>query len=914
MSKLHQEIEELFKEIQKQPLLETLLEKETEKDENLKHREILLRFLNQQLDLMDVGVTVANFDQDLKDCQVFSHLLYKLTEIEDFKGILTKYNSNEEKAKAFLRLLKENQFDFRLFKKEDLLSGNELEMVAFVGKLFLLFSYQMIWKKKSEKQLKELEEDKLEKEKEIKSLKKELKIINFEIEAEEEDLSGGSNLKNQKQYGDIFSFTNVTEHLINSSTFLKYNIFESLSFLIDALGIENDQTLQFQKTLELFQQNEFKEFVVWTTEIFFLNGLVKIIRSHVQEKFTSHVRNLINIEISNFKATNEKELEHFFSRILEILKENKIYIMEINPVYKSVSTLFDQFLFISLFRTQITNRITDLLFDHSVLIESPKQQLTKTNLWGQLHKITNKIMPGMIRDTTLIETISLFFKQLGFNDHRPMAEQLVKKSKKIAFGKAIRVILTNILSEKSNKELKTFLNSNKNEFDETLFDNCYEIMKPYLEKSDFDFLCKAIDPKICRETSKKMANALFYLFDFFGFSLPLVQLCIRYEILSNKDKESKANLFKQNDMSSLLSSIFVQIHGQRHLIKILSKPVNGAINDYKENYSNKQNKDNSINTQFLKEHFHKLVDAVLDTNEKLPIEIKLICYYYQNELEQQYPGLFIAAVGSFLFLRYICPAIVSPENHNIVKKQSVSNVTRRILINLSQVIQKFALELKFNESTRKQLSLLNPEIEKKSQARNTFYQKTANIGSLMPKTFYKPFSKRIDFKLDKPIEQISAHFFLSQFDASKFFQPKKLALEFLIQIQKFKSRYYGETNEQTEEQQFDQFFGQFGSEYLQSLTEKVKKFSKLIENLHSELTPIKKIAEGKQTTTQIQKIDQSSVNNQSNKSSAQTENANSKNSKTRKDRTYSTGIIAQAQNTKKKGFKSRFKRKGKNEK
>ncbi|KAJ6231174.1 ras gtpase-activating protein [Anaeramoeba flamelloides] len=774
----------------------------------------------------------------------------------------------------------------------------------------------MIWEKKSEKQLKELEEDKLEKEKEIKSLKKELKIINFEIEAEE-DLSGGNNLNNQKKYGDIFSFTNVTEHIINSSTFLKYNIFESLSFLIDALGIENDQTLQFQKTLELFQQNEFKEFVVWTTEIFFLNGLVKIIRSHVQEKFTSHVRNLINIEISNFKATNEKELEHFFSRILEILKENKIYIMEINPVYKSVSTLFDQFLFISLFRTQITNRITDLLFDHSVLIESPKQQLTKTNIWGQLHRITNKIMPGMIRDTTLIETISLFFKQLGFNDHRPMAEQLVKKSKKIAFGKVIRVILTNILSEKSNKELKIFLNSNKNEFDETLFDNCYEIMKPYLEKTDFDFLCKAIDPKICRETSKKMANALFYLFDFFGFSLPLVQLCIRYEILSSNDKEGKSNLFKQNDMSSLLSSILVQIHGQRHLIKILSKPIKEAINDYNENYSNKQNKGNSINTQFLKEHFHRLVDAVIDTNEKYPIEIKLICYYYQIELEQQYPELFITAVGSFLFLRYICPAIVSPENHNIVQKQSISNVTRRILINLSQVIQKFALGMKFNESTKKQLSLLNPDIGKKSQARNAFYQKTANIGSLVPKTFYKPFSKRIDFKLDKPIEQISVHFFLSQFDASKFFQPKKLALEFLIQIQKFKSRYYGQTNQQTEEQKFDEFFGQFGSEYLQSLTEKVKKFSKLIENLHSELTPIKKIAEGKQTTKQIQKIDQSSVNKQSNttnKSSDQTENANSKNSKSRKDRTYSTGIISQAQSTKKKGFKSRFKRKGKNEK
>lgn len=52
-------------------------------------------------------------------------------------------------------------------------------------------------------------------------------------------------------------------------------------------------------------------------------------------------------------------------------------------------------------------------------------------------------------------------------------------------------------------------------------------------------------------------------------------------------------------------------------------------------------------------------------------QIREVCKMLKDGTHERFPGLENSAVGSFIFLRYICPAIVSPEGFGIVNGNNI---------------------------------------------------------------------------------------------------------------------------------------------------------------------------------------------------------------------------------------------------
>jgi hypothetical protein len=100
----------------------------------------------------------------------------------------------------------------------------------------------------------------------------------------------------------------------------------------------------------------------------------------------------------------------------------------------------------------------------------------------------------------------------------------------------------------------------------------------------------------------------------------------------------------------------------------------------------------------------------MNSAEQLPPEFRIICHHLYSEVLLQFPGFHNAHtfVGGFLFLRYICPAIVAPESYNLCS--SVPSMdTRRGLILVSKALQNLSNGVQFG-SKEEYMMPMNPFI------------------------------------------------------------------------------------------------------------------------------------------------------------------------------------------------------------
>ncbi len=74
------------------------------------------------------------------------------------------------------------------------------------------------------------------------------------------------------------------------------------------------------------------------------------------------------------------------------------------------------------------------------------------------------------------------------------------------------------------------------------------------------------------------------------------------------------------------------------------------------------------------------------STDSMPINFRFFLSQIFREVSLLYPDQALPVIGNFLFLRYFCPAIVSPETHEFVRDTPTPEA-RRVLILVSKVLQ-----------------------------------------------------------------------------------------------------------------------------------------------------------------------------------------------------------------------------------
>lgn len=90
------------------------------------------------------------------------------------------------------------------------------------------------------------------------------------------------------------------------------------------------------------------------------------------------------------------------------------------------------------------------------------------------------------------------------------------------------------------------------------------------------------------------------------------------------------------------------------------------------------------------------LEAICGSVDQAPRTFRQICNFILTAVREQFPEAKYTAVGSFIFLRFFCPAIVSPETEGLVKNTaSISRDMRRGFLIATKVIQNLANNVLF---------------------------------------------------------------------------------------------------------------------------------------------------------------------------------------------------------------------------
>jgi len=194
---------------------------------------------------------------------------------------------------------------------------------------------------------------------------------------------------------------------------------------------------------------------------------------------------------------------------------------------------------------------------------------------------------------------------------------------------------------------------------------------------------------------------LVRILDAYGKLYPIIQLTISQEVAATADPST---LFRGNSVATKLMTAFTRLAGIAYIQRTLKELIREVIADPKDF---EVDPDKLSSQEELPNHIAKLkrtslsfLQAIFNSVDWIPSAFKVISCQLMEDVSKKFPESRFKAIGSFLFLRVLCPAIMSPSSVGICKEEEITNESRRALILISKILQNLANGVSFSKKER----------------------------------------------------------------------------------------------------------------------------------------------------------------------------------------------------------------------
>jgi len=131
-------------------------------------------------------------------------------------------------------------------------------------------------------------------------------------------------------------------------------------------------------------------------------------------------------------------------------------------------------------------------------------------------------------------------------------------------------------------------------------------------------------------------------------------------------------------------------------------------------------RDLTLNRNRLTDAFLVMFDAIVASFNAIPHPIRVLSHYLWVEANEKYPQSAETCVGSFFFLRFVCPGIMIPQNYRIITDKP-NPVSQRTLILIAKILQALANNLPFQQK-EEAMMYFNPLLESKKAEYTQFLE------------------------------------------------------------------------------------------------------------------------------------------------------------------------------------------------
>ena len=92
----------------------------------------------------------------------------------------------------------------------------------------------------------------------------------------------------------------------------------------------------------------------------------------------------------------------------------------------------------------------------------------------------------------------------------------------------------------------------------------------------------------------------------------------------------------------------------------------------------------------------RLLDAIVGSKDSLPIGLRVVAHHLWLTVKSKFPSADITVIGSFFFLRFLCPAIAVPNQAGIIDSPPQLRLARG-LIYITKILQNMSNDVKFGQ-------------------------------------------------------------------------------------------------------------------------------------------------------------------------------------------------------------------------
>lgn len=167
--------------------------------------------------------------------------------------------------------------------------------------------------------------------------------------------------------------------------------------------------------------------------------------------------------------------------------------------------------------------------------------------------------------------------------------------------------------------------------------------------------------------------------------------------------DSETELLRRTSIATRLLSVFAKQNGADYVrsvlqpvfTKLAEKPLEERTFELDPSKVG-SGEDVSRNKQNVVSATELFLNAICASAGEAPRAFREVCHCILTSVRERYPEAKYTAVGAFIFLRFFCPAIVSPESEGLIKANvAVSRDMKRGHLIATKVIQNLANNVLF---------------------------------------------------------------------------------------------------------------------------------------------------------------------------------------------------------------------------
>jgi len=214
-------------------------------------------------------------------------------------------------------------------------------------------------------------------------------------------------------------------------------------------------------------------------------------------------------------------------------------------------------------------------------------------------------------------------------------------------------------------------------------------------------LAKAITDVTAVTEADKITKDLVTIFEDHGLTVALIDAHVAREV---KEANHAGSLMRANSAASKLMKAFSLLIGKPFLAQVLGPSINAICANPDEGGASFEVDPSKIsptddlakNREKLQSTCSKMLRTILDSVDDTPLEFRAICTHLQRSVTAKFAGSGQVCIGGFMFLRYFCPAMVTPSTIGITKAPP-NPAAQRGLTLIAKTLQNVANNVTFGK-------------------------------------------------------------------------------------------------------------------------------------------------------------------------------------------------------------------------